>query len=280
MVSECGFRNSPHGLARIGFLVQTSLEQSPSHRQKRPGPLRVAALDLARGLAVCAMILYHLAWDLESFGLATLGILTDPAWLAARTVILSAFLLIAGISLPLAARRGKGGIQTAQVMKVALPAIAISLVSYLFIPQQWIFFGVLHFLTLALVLSQFLLMVRPRIIFCLAAIPLALEGFDVGFERMDALWLQWIGLSKTLLPTVDYVPLVPWLGVFWVGLGLGQILRWAMVYHPLGIAFASWKPQTRLFRPLLWMGRKALWIYLGHQPVLIGILFGYYYLWK
>jgi uncharacterized membrane protein len=39
-----------------------------------PRPTRYPLLDLARGLALLAMAIYHFCWDLEFFGLADLGV--------------------------------------------------------------------------------------------------------------------------------------------------------------------------------------------------------------
>jgi uncharacterized membrane protein len=50
------------------------------------------------------MVIYHFCFDLRYFGLARWDFEHDIRWLAARTLILSSFLLIAGISAALARR--------------------------------------------------------------------------------------------------------------------------------------------------------------------------------
>ena len=50
------------------------------------------------------MVAYHFSFDLRYFGLTQWDFYRDPFWLNARTVILSSFLLIAGVSLVLAER--------------------------------------------------------------------------------------------------------------------------------------------------------------------------------
>jgi uncharacterized membrane protein len=75
---------------------------------------RVPAIDALRGLAIVAMILYHFAFDLAYFHVTASNFYRDPFWLHARTLILSSFLLLAGVSLVLAQRaralaRASGG---------------------------------------------------------------------------------------------------------------------------------------------------------------------------
>jgi uncharacterized membrane protein len=75
----------------------------------------------------------------------------------------------------------------------------------------------------------------------------------------------------------DYLPLVPWLGVFLVGMALGRIL-----YANKETAFpGAPKIVRQLARPFELIGRHSLFVYLIHQPILLAILFGgrYFGLW-
>ena len=47
-------------------------------------PARVEAIDGARGMALLAMIAYHLAFDLRYFGVTQSDFEHDPFWLGAR----------------------------------------------------------------------------------------------------------------------------------------------------------------------------------------------------
>ena len=59
---------------------------------------RIPALDALRGLAILAMVTYHFCFDLQYFGVTHWDFYHDSFWLNARTMILSSFLLIAGMS--------------------------------------------------------------------------------------------------------------------------------------------------------------------------------------
>ena len=58
----------------------------------------------------------------------------------------------------------------------------------------------------------------------------------------------------------DYFPLLPWFFLFLLGFFL-----WPMVQ---GMDVLEWPQQPN---PISWAGRRTVWIYLAHQPVLYGI---------
>ena len=64
--------------------------------------------------------------------------------------------------------------------------------------------------------------------------------------------------------TEDYVPLFPWTGVLLIGIAAGHWL--------LRARFAPLAPARHAPAALRWLGRHSLIIYLGHQPLLIGLL--------
>ncbi len=69
-------------------------------RQRLPG------IDILRGVAVAAMIIYHFAWDLRFFGLIQTEIVSHPLWMAFARAVAGSFLILSGVSLALMARDG------------------------------------------------------------------------------------------------------------------------------------------------------------------------------
>ena len=67
---------------------------------------RLQSVDVYRGLALVAMAAYHACWDLNYYGLITVGIGEDPVWISAQRTILTAFLLLAGAGLTLGHSEG------------------------------------------------------------------------------------------------------------------------------------------------------------------------------
>jgi len=224
---------------------------------------RIASLDALRGLAIVAMIAYHFCFDLRWFGYARWDFEQDARWIAARSVILGSFLLLAGVSLVLAAQRPDA--QRAFVRHVALiagAALLVSAASYLAFPQTFIRFGVLHAIALSLLLA------RPLVRHPRSAVALGLAVVAAGNLFRDAAFdapaLHWIGFMTHRPATEDYVPVFPWTGLVLVGIALGHAL--------LHRAFAPLAPLQRAPRALAWLGRHGLAVYLLHQPLLIGLL--------
>ncbi|MBN9447509.1 MAG: DUF1624 domain-containing protein [Bosea sp.] len=75
-----------------------------------PAPLakrgRIQLVDLARGIALLAMFVFHFAYDLSNFGLIETDIAFEPGWRLFARCIAGSFLVVVGISLVLATRNG------------------------------------------------------------------------------------------------------------------------------------------------------------------------------
>lgn len=225
---------------------------------------RRAALDLARGVAVLAMVAYHFVWDLWAFNLTDADLLGDPFWLGARSAIISTFLFIAGVC-----AMGPGDLPglKRRFVRIAAGAAAVSAATYAAFPDSWIFFGVLHHLALGGLLAAGLRRLLPPA--GLAALGLAVlwGGLSLGFDPLNAPWLRWIGMGSVEPASNDYVPLFPWFGVILLGMAAGPWLLRAAAALPA--------PQGVVLPRLAWLGRWSLLIYLLHQPVLYGGVWGW-----
>ncbi|MBA4115800.1 MAG: DUF1624 domain-containing protein [Rubrobacter sp.] len=62
-------------------------------------------IDVVRGMAVVAMVLYHFSYDLAYFGLFDVRFFTSGLGLDIARVIGGTFILLAGLSLTLSYRR-------------------------------------------------------------------------------------------------------------------------------------------------------------------------------
>ena len=115
-----------------------------------PTSNRIVTLDILRGTAVWFMILYHFVWDLNDFGFIELELFSNAIWFLARTVILSIFLFVAGISMVLAHENGHNWRAFwRRWIGITGGAVLISLGTLLVMPHVYVFFGVLHCITVA-----------------------------------------------------------------------------------------------------------------------------------
>jgi len=227
-------------------------------RQQAP---RVEGLDALRGVAILAMVVYHFCFDLRYFGVARWDFEHDIRWLAARTLILSSFLLIAGISAALARRDPAADARWPRhVAVIGGAALLVTAASAMMFPRSFIWFGVLHAIALSLLLARPLID-RPRAAVAAAVIVIA-AGVMLSSQHFDNRMLGWLGFMTGKPMTEDYVPLFPWSGVLFLGIAAGHAL--------VASKFAMLAPLARMPRALRFLGRHSLAVYLVHQPLLLG----------
>ena len=224
---------------------------------------RIAGLDALRGLAIVAMIAYHFCFDLRYFGIAHWDFEHDMPWIAARSTILSSFLLIAGVSAVLAnAQRSPISHWLRRIAIIAGAALLVTAGSYLLFPQSFIWFGVLHAIALSLLLAKPLL-ARPSVA-AIAGVFVIVAGLVYANPAFDNRMLGFVGFVTHKPTTEDYVPLFPWFGVLLFGVALGHLL--------VRTRFAALAPLARLPAVLPFLGRHSLVVYLVHQPLMMVLL--------
>ncbi|MGE5666563.1 MAG: DUF1624 domain-containing protein [Betaproteobacteria bacterium] len=231
----------------------------------REATARIPALDTLRGVAIVAMATYHFCFDLRYFGFLRADLEHDWRWIAARTMILSTFLLVAGTSAVLADRQHPDGGSRrwlAHIGVIAAAALAVSAGSRLMFPQTWIWFGVLHSIAVSLLVAR--PFVRRPALAAAAGVAIIVAGLVFQNAAFDNRTLGWLGFMTAKPPTEDYVPLFPWTGVLLLGIPIG--------HHLVRTRFAALAPLARAPAALGFLGRHSLAVYLLHQPILIGAL--------
>ncbi len=234
---------------------------------------RLDAVDALRAFALVWMALYHFAFDLNNFGHIRQDFYRDPAWTLQRTAILSLFLFCAGFGQALAWRAGQGWPRFwRRWAAIVVCAVLVSAGSWLMFPRSFIYFGVLHGMAVMLVLAR---LTAGWGLWCLvpAALALAAPSLSVAWlqdsgwaERFNAPALNWLGLITRKPVTEDYVPVLPWMGVVWIGVAAASLWRHA------GAPGAGWRGRSAAGRGAAWLGRHSLLFYMVHQPLLIGAI--------
>ncbi len=229
---------------------------------------RIPLVDLARGVALMAMAVFHFAYDLSFFGLIETDVPGEPGWRWFARTIAGSFLTLVGVSLALATQ---SGLNRAAFLKrlamVAGAALLVTVATRFALPQSYIFFGILHHVAVASVLGLAFIRAPVPVLAAAALLCFALPGL-VDHPALDMPWLAFLGLSPIAVRSADFVPVFPWFGWVLVGMALARLVL-ARETLP---GWARWNPDNRLARLLRWCGRHSLAFYLIHQPVLIGAI--------
>jgi uncharacterized membrane protein len=221
-------------------------------------------VDALRGTAICMMIVYHLAFDLNWFHIISADFNQNRFWLGFRDLIVSSFLLLVGVSLVLASRAGLSPSRYwRRIALVGACAMLVTAGSYAVFPRTFIIFGILHCIVVSSILGWPL--VRFPRTALMVGIVVIVVGAAIGVPLFDQPWLNWIGLMTHRPATEDYVPLLPWFGMVLVGIRIG----WWLLERPRPALSLVSRASPKW---LAWLGRHSLLVYMIHQPIMVGLL--------
>lgn len=236
---------------------------------------RFSAIDLIRGIAIVSVVMYHALWNLNYiFGvkIAWFGTIYTNIW---QLLGSSIFFLLAGFCTIFSRKAFR------RIWKPACAALIVSIVSIAAPPHLPIWFGVLHGLAGCMFIYALLRPVLykippyPGILLSLILAHVSwhisdgyLQLFNLQFTLLDALYTSPIGFifgfPSANFTSSDYFPLIPYFFVFTLGCFLAKKV-------PLSILDSI--PQCK---PLEFLGRHSIWVYLLHQPVIYGSMLLYF----
>jgi len=231
---------------------------------------RLQLVDALRGFAIVQMIVFHFTYNLDQFGYVKVVVNRDQPWAAWRIAIVTQFLLLVGVSLVLRSRFAPDwGAFFRRWGQIAFSAALVSFGSRLFFAERFIQFGILHFIAAALLIARPLAPLGAwNLPLGAAALALGLGYADPSFDASPA---NWLGFTTQLPSTEDYVPLFPWLGVVFLGAGLGALWR----RHDFALVPALARLDAAAPRTLVFLGSWPLTVYLAHEPILIGLIWSW-----
>lgn len=225
--------------------------------------MRYLEIDLARGIAVVLMIIYHFLFDIFYFNSQI-----NFYWFA--TIVASIFILISGMALNISyfksskfskfARRG---------VKLFVLGMLITLASFIFLKDGFILFGILHFFGLSsFLVYPFLKYSKNKMFYLFSGILIIAAGVYLSSIRFEINYFLWLGLIPKNLYSFDYFPLIPWFGIMLIGIFLGK------VFYPNGKRILK-IPEFRgkVASLFSFLGKNSLLIYFIHQPIIFFILF-------
>ena len=228
------------------------------------GRSRLWEIDALRGCAVLAMIAFHFAWDWAYLRGDGLG--PDSRYFSGAIALTFITLLGLSISLDRDRTRAQGrSVARRTAWRFALiggSAALVTVATRIFLPETFVYFGILHLLALCTLLVGLTAALGPTASAFLGVAILAIGWGGLPAGPAPATVLSVVGWWSPR-PTIDWYPLVPWSGFAFLGFAAG---RWLYPNGRRRYALPDWSRRTA---PLRVLGRHALPIYLVHQLLLL-----------
>lgn len=237
---------------------------------------RIYFLDELRALALIGMIIYHVAYDLYAIFRLDFNF-HSALWDSFQMAICCTFIVIAGISSRLTKNAFKHG---AVVLGCG---ILMTVGTYLFMPDQIIYFGVLHFLGLSMIIYYLFrksVNKAPALLCSVISfgVFLALYGLPSGtilFGNVEvprnlyfSKFLAIFGLPGGGFHSADYFPLLPWFFLFLFGCFIGKYFKERKIPDFMMNKHSNF---------LCTIGSNTLVIYIIHQPIIYALLYAFFW---
>ncbi|MFG6369085.1 MAG: DUF1624 domain-containing protein [Lachnospiraceae bacterium] len=237
--------------------------------------MRYEKLDGIRGMALLHMIAYHTIWDL------VYPYQFDWNWYKSKGAYLWqqgicwTFIFLSGFCWSLGSRAKKRGII------VFLSGAVITIVTLVLMPQNRIVFGVLTLIGSCMLLMQAFdrwLRRLPALVGIVGSFLLFFltrninEGW-LGFAQWNVIqlpevfycniFMTYLGFTQKNFYSTDYFSLFPWIFLFLAG-----YFTYRLSHQKNGMQFL----EKGALRPIEWIGRHSLKIYMVHQPIIYVML--------
>jgi uncharacterized membrane protein len=245
----------------------------------RNGDGRLWEIDFLRGIALIVMIVFHFLYDLQHFSIIKWRLYSGIIPYLA-SIVPTVFVLFAGVSLTLNYSKLKNKFSEKQIkikfikrgIFIFSLGLIITFVSYIFLPEIFVVFGILHCISISVIFSTpFIKTTYLNIVFgfSLVVAGLYLKTLTFGFN-----WLIPFGFLPKNFAWIDFFPLLPWFGVFLIGISVGNLL-----YTDAKRRYSIKDLSSNIFvKPMSFLGRNSLVIYFIHQPVLLSLMYLIFFL--
>ena len=220
---------------------------------------RIFEVDLLRGMAIVLMVIFHFCYNLAVFDWWDINTSKDVEWRVFRRIIVSGFLLAVGMSSYLVYAKQIRWIKlTKSTIKLVLVAWLITVGSLFMYPNAWVYFGIIHFIAVALPIAAIFSRV-PKVALIVGVS--CLIAYQLGWVSMKPLWVWSVHNINIPTKTIDLVSFIPWIASVLIGIYLMHISLFNVKIK-----------NNKLTNSLARLGQHSLAIYLLHQPVMYGIM--------
>jgi len=228
---------------------------------------RIEIIDALRGLSVLLMVAHHLLHNLVAFLGAPTWMFSNPVFDILQPFFAGVFIFLSGVSSRFSHSNIKRGL-----IAMAIAIVITVVTSFMNMPIIW---GVLHLLAFCMLFYGLTSKIWDKIpeavmpyLFVSLIIIGAISTSLISIMLTDPIpWIRdmvsILGWRQRGFISFDFFPIIPWLFVFllgtWAGIPIkaGKLPQWFYNF-------------TVPFFPMV--GRKALIIYIIHQPILYGLI--------
>lgn len=222
---------------------------------------------MTKGVAICLVMLYHFVFDLTFFTAIPVNV-GSWSWRLVALTGASLFVFTSGLSIAWAyytnPHNAKSRLHRRSIILLAI-ACCISLITWVAFPEEPIFFGILHCLSMCGFLAPFFF--RFGMINIIFGIAIIASSFLIETIHSKHLWLLPFGITPMHFYTLDYFPLIPWFGLFLWGITFAHCMQHYQKY------VSTPQPNTKIIKTLTFLGKRTLMLYLIHQPIIFLLLF-------
>lgn len=235
---------------------------------------RYHLIDALRGLALVNMLGYHFLYDVNVVFGRERGWYLRPGVHLWQQCICWSFILIAGFSYRFGRRHS---LRRGLVLNAC--GILITAATLLTVPSEAVWFGILSFMGCAVLLTMALEKGLERLppawglslCFLLFLLFRHVDGGVLGIEPWTYRLPEGLYRFRVLAPlgfpdpqfrSSDYFPMLPWYFLFLCGWNLERLFRKS------GALQKAARRRIPLLSPI---GRRTLWVYLLHQPILFAV---------
>ncbi|MFN3909988.1 MAG: DUF1624 domain-containing protein [Candidatus Anstonellaceae archaeon] len=244
--------------------------------------MRIEQVDILRGVGIFLVILYHFFYALYFFGFSNINPNTGFLLIIGRLAA-SIMVFVVGMSLTLsyvnASKTNSFFSLTKKYLfrslKLFAVAFFISIISYIFYPEGWIRWGIIHFIALAVFVCSFF--ARFYYFNLVAGFYSILFGFLINPIPTNNFFLFILGFHLPIY-SLDYFAFFPWVGLVFLGmysakrLYLKKDLIEQTSQKTTILAKENNNITSLISKYFILMGQNTLLLYLIHVPIFVSIL--------
>ena len=176
--------------------------------------MRYLFIDNLRGIAFLLMVIHHIFY-FKNLSNGYLTSYADNIFVhLSGTIARTLFIFLVGLSLSISDNKIKKRIKRS--VEILIHALIISFVTYIYYPDIFIRFGVLHFISIASLLGTYFIDKKKLTFICMFLF-IILKPLSVNNSFIDT-----ITGAKINYNMMDYFPLFPWFGLVLAGLFIGK----------------------------------------------------------